>query len=160
MRVVAWIVEGTWPSVIDAARAHAPDDAEVLLLHVTDLGTPELAHASYAGLLGRGHPDHDPGTRLEQLAAAGAADLLAAAAGRLGRRAERRMLTGRPEHEIVAAAEGAGMLIVARDGDRSHLGPKSLGRADRFVVDHAPCPVLLVWPAPAPGLSTLPPPHR
>jgi hypothetical protein len=32
------------------------------------------------------------------------------------------------------------LLIVARDGDRSRLGPKSLGHHTRFVVDHAPCP--------------------
>ncbi|MGF1424961.1 hypothetical protein [Kitasatospora sp. LaBMicrA B282] len=42
------------------------------------------------------------------------------------------------------------LLILARDGDRAHHpGPHSLGPAGRFVVDHAPCPVLLVWPAPA-----------
>ena len=56
------------------------------------------------------------------------------------------------------AARGAALLIVARDGDRSRLGPKSLGKATRFVVDHAPCPVLLVWPEPAPAVATIPPP--
>ncbi|MYS14557.1 universal stress protein, partial [Streptomyces sp. SID4982] len=66
--------------------------------------------------------------------------------------------SGRPEHEVVAAAEGAGLLVLARDGDRSRLGPHSLGPAARFTVDHAPCPVLLVWPERAPGLGTIPPP--
>ena len=162
MRVVAWIVEGTWPAVIDAARAHAPEGAEIVLLHVTDPGTPEVAHGSYAGLLGRGHRERDPGTRLEHLAAASAAELLDAAAERLGRPAARSIRTGRPEREVVAAAENAGMLILARDDERSRLGPRSLGRASRFIVDHAPCPVLLVWPASAPNLSTLPPapPHQ
>ena len=49
----------------------------------------------------------------------------------------------------------------APHGDRSRLGPHSLGPASRFVVDHAPCPLLLVWPEPAPGLTTMPgaPPH-
>ncbi|MDV9177578.1 universal stress protein, partial [Streptomyces sp. W16] len=34
--------------------------------------------------------------------------------------------------------------------------------AVRFAVDHAPCPVLLVWPEAAPGIATLPPapPHH
>jgi hypothetical protein len=27
-----------------------------------------------------------------------------------------------------------------------HLGPKSIGHVARFVLDHAPCPVLLVRP--------------
>ena len=40
----------------------------------------------------------------------------------------------------MAAAEGADLLILARDGDRAHLGPRSLGPASRFIVDHAPCP--------------------
>ena len=37
------------------------------------------------------------------------------------------------------------LLVLARDGDHSRLGPHSLGPAARFVVDHAPCRVLLVW---------------
>jgi nucleotide-binding universal stress UspA family protein len=59
---------------------------------------------------------------------------------------------------VVAASAQADLLIVARDGDRARLGPKSLGKATRFVVDHAACPVLLVWPEPAPGVATIPPP--
>jgi hypothetical protein len=50
--------------------------------------------------------------------------------------------------------------VLARDGERSRLGPKSLGPASRFVVDHAPCPVLLVWPEHPPGVETIPPPPR
>jgi nucleotide-binding universal stress UspA family protein len=65
---------------------------------------------------------------------------------------------GRVEREVVRAAEEADLLICARDGDRHRLGPRSLGPAARFVVDHAPCPVLLVWPREAPGLDSLPPP--
>jgi hypothetical protein len=49
---------------------------------------------------------------------------------------------------------------VARDGDQSRLGPKSLGKEVRFVVDHAPCPVLLIWPAAAPSVASLPPHPR
>ncbi len=59
---------------------------------------------------------------------------------------------------MVAAAEGASLLIVARDGDDTRLGPRSLGPASRFVVDHAPRPVLLVWPREAPPAGSLPPP--
>jgi nucleotide-binding universal stress UspA family protein len=59
---------------------------------------------------------------------------------------------------VVAAADGASLLILARDGDDTRLGPKSLGPASRFVVDHAPCPVLLVWPRKAPPVGSVPPP--
>ncbi|MYR60315.1 universal stress protein, partial [Streptomyces sp. SID625] len=65
---------------------------------------------------------------------------------------------GRVEREVVAAAEDADLLVLARDGERARLGPHSLGPAVRFAVDHAPCPVLLVWPEAAPDLTTLPPP--
>ncbi|MFC9280810.1 universal stress protein [Streptomyces collinus] len=158
MRVIAWLVEGTWPACVDAVRAHAPRDAEVVLLHVTGPDVPGVAHGAFAGLLGRGHPERDPGGRLEALGGGAAAGLLDAAAQRLGRPCAREERAGRVEREVVAAAEGADLLVLARDGDRSRLGPHSLGPAARFTVDHAPCPVLLVWPEPAPGLGTIPPP--
>jgi len=48
MPVVAWIVEGGWPAVIDAARTHAPAGAEIILLQVTEAAVPEVAHGAYA----------------------------------------------------------------------------------------------------------------
>jgi nucleotide-binding universal stress UspA family protein len=155
--VITWIVEGTWPACVDAVRALAPADADIVLLHVSGGEAPAAAHAAYAGLLGRGRPDRDPGPRVAELGAASARELLDAAAARLGRpcaTAERR---GRAEREVVAAAEGAGLLVLARDGDDTRLGPRSLGPASRFVVDHAPCPVLLVWPRQAPAGPPPPP---
>ena len=158
MTVIAWIVEGTWPACVDATRTWAPDGADIVLLHVTGPEVSAAARGAYAGLLGRARPDSDPGTGLEHLAAASARELLAAAAARLGRPCTRSERTGRAEREVVAAAEGTDLLILARDGDRTRLGPRSLGPASRFIVDHAPCPVLLVWPEPAPAMATIPPP--
>ncbi|MER8016816.1 universal stress protein [Streptomyces griseoluteus] len=163
MRAVVWLVEGTWPACVDAVRVHAPHAREVVLLHVSGPEVPEVAHGAFAGLMGRGRTwETDPGDRVEALGDGSAAELLDAAAERLGRPCVREERSGRPEREVVAAAEGAGLLVLARDGDRSRLGPHSLGPAARFVVDHAPCPVLLVWPGQAPGLATIPPPphHR
>jgi nucleotide-binding universal stress UspA family protein len=165
--VVVWITEGTWRACVDAVRRHTPPDAPVVLLHVSGADVPGVAHGAFAGLLGRGHPGghrpaegwgSDPGTRVEELADAAARQLLDAAADRLGRPCSRVERTGRIEREVVAAADGADLLVLARDGDRSRLGPRSLAQATRFAVDHAPCPVLLVWPEPAPGTATLPPP--
>ncbi|MET7682423.1 universal stress protein [Streptomyces sp. NPDC005423] len=158
MRVIAWLVEGTWPACVDAVRGHAPEGAEVVLLHVSEPDVPGVARGAFAGLLGRGRAERDPGTLLADLGGASAAALLDAAAERLGRPCTRLERTGRVEHEVVAAAGDADLLVLARDGDRARLGPHSLGRAGRFAVDHAPCPVLLVWPEAAPDLSTLPPP--
>jgi nucleotide-binding universal stress UspA family protein len=58
---------------------------------------------------------------------------------------------GRPEREIVnAAAEWRADLVVicsrAEFDHRPMIGPKSVGHTARFVLDHAPCPVLLVRP--------------
>ncbi|MFF4580147.1 universal stress protein [Streptomyces sp. NPDC001389] len=158
MSVIVWIVEGTWPACVEAARTHTPADTEPVLLHISAPQAPGLAHGAYAGLLGRARPDRDPGTRVEHLAHAAGEQLLADAAARLGRPCIRQERAGRVEREVVAAAEGADLLILARDGDRTRLGPHSLGHASRFVVDHAPCPVLLVWPESAPPTTTLPPP--
>jgi nucleotide-binding universal stress UspA family protein len=158
MTVIIWISEGTWQATVDAARAHAPAAADLVLLHVTSGDVAEAAHGAFAGLLGRDRPGRDPGRQVAALAQAAATALLDDAAGRLGRPATRLERRGRVEREVVRAADGADLLICARDGDRSHLGPRSLGPATRFVIDHAPCPVLLVWPGPAPGADSLPPP--
>ena len=91
-----------------------------------------------------------PGRLVAELGAASAAELLEAAARRLNRPCTRVERHGRTEREVVAAAEGADLFIVARDGDSVRLGPKSLGPASRFVLDHALCPVRLVWPEGAP----------
>ncbi|MFG2819979.1 universal stress protein [Kitasatospora sp. NPDC048365] len=164
MTVVVWITEGTWPTCVDAARTRVPAGAEVVLLYVAGAEVAGAAHGAFAGLLGRGHPaphhpaphhpgagwGSDPGDRMEELASATGEDLLRAAAERLGRPCTVRVAHGRPEREVVAAADGADLLVLARDGSRTHRGPHSLGPATRYVVDHAPCPVLLLWPDPAP----------
>ncbi len=145
MKVIVWIAEGTWPAAVDAARFHAPADADLSLLHVTDDDVTAAAHGAFTGLLGRGRPDRDPAHRLEAMSQTSEADLIDAATRRLGRPAAPLLRHGRVEHEVVQAAESADLLICARDGDRSHPGPHSIGPATRFVVDHARCPVLLVW---------------
>jgi nucleotide-binding universal stress UspA family protein len=154
--VYVWVFEGAWRASVDAALHLAPAGAEFTLLHVTPAEVPDAAHGAYLGLFGRG--GRDPGARLDELAAASARDLLEAAARRLGRPCERLEIQGNTERAVVRAAADADLLVVARDGDLSRLGPKSLGKAVRFVVDHAACPVLLVWPEPAPGVGTIPPP--
>ncbi|GIJ45254.1 hypothetical protein Val02_21400 [Virgisporangium aliadipatigenens] len=162
MKVMVWLAEGTWHAAVDAARSHAPAGAEVVLLHVVDPALAAGIGAAHAGLLGRGRHRPDP------VAAAGAAaetaerELLDAAAARLGRPAARLLLRGRAEREVTAACADADLLVVVRDGDRARLGPKSLAPPTRFVVDHAACPVLLVWPGQAPGVGTIapPPPHH
>jgi hypothetical protein len=108
-----------------------------------------------AGLLGRGRGglsldppgSFQPGAGPPEALGGGPEEFLSAAA-----RSSRQVPGSRPGR----AADGADLLILARDGDRTRLGPRSLSPATRFVVDHAPCPVLLVWPGTAPGIATIP----
>ncbi|HVQ96212.1 MAG TPA: universal stress protein [Mycobacteriales bacterium] len=162
MPVLIWVADGTWPATVDAARALAPAGADLILLHVTG-DEAAAAHAAFSGLLGRG-AGRDPGPRLAALADEAAAELLDRAAERLGRPAALLRRHGRAESAVLAEAAGADLLVLARDGDRSRRGPRSLGPATRFIVDHAPCPVLLVWPEPAPAAGPPepppPPPHH
>ena len=158
MTVLVWITDDTWAACVDAAVRLAPADEGITLLHVTDSAALDTARGAFTGLLGRA--GHDPAAQLEAMAESAATELVDAAAVRLGREADRVLLRGRPEHRVTEAAQGASLLIVAREG--AEAGPKSLGKAARFVVDHAPCPVLLIWPGPVPEGPPAPrrPPHR
>jgi nucleotide-binding universal stress UspA family protein len=160
MRVLLWLVEGTWQGCIDAARPLLAADAEVTLLHTAPGEVEEAATGAVAGLLGRGwpRPGRHPAERIGALSDRAAAELLAAGQDRLGRPARQEVRRGRVERLVVEAAQDADLLVVARDGDRGRLGPASLGPATRFVVDHAPCPVLLVWPDQTPPVASIPPP--
>jgi nucleotide-binding universal stress UspA family protein len=159
MRALVWIIEDTWQPTIDDARALLPSDAEITLLHVASTEPETVARGARRGLLGR-HPPPPDAPELETISQQAARELLDEALQRLGRAATVESRRGRVEREVVAAAEQADLLVLARDGDRERLGPRSLGPATRFVIDHAPCQVLLIWPETAPELTTIPPPPR
>lgn len=156
MRVVVWIAEGTWPACIDAV-GELFTDAEVRLVAAIDGDAASQASGARTGLWGRGSGP-DPGLRVSELAREAGRAMLDAAVRRLARPATTELREGRIEREVTAAAAEADVLVLARDGDLSRLGPRSLDRHTRFVVDHAPCRVLLVWPGRAPGLASIPPP--
>jgi nucleotide-binding universal stress UspA family protein len=156
MRALIWIVADTWEATVAEAAAFLPSDATVTLLHVAPAEVEELAGAARHGLLGR-RPPPAPG-ELHRIAGDAARELLADARERLGRDAELIARSGRVEREVVAAAQDADLLVLARDGDHDRLGPRSIGPHARFVIDHAPCRVLVVWPDVPPGVETIPPP--
>jgi len=63
---------------------------------------------------------------------------------------------GRPEREIVQCATewAADLIVICSRSAKSAgppLGPKSVGHVARFVLDHAPCAVLLVRSTSAPA---------
>ena len=154
MKIIVWVTEGTWQACVDAARDLAA--GPVVLLHVIDAAAIQAMAGARAGLLGRAIPMRVPA--VPDALSVAQAELLDAAQTRLDRPAERLARHGQIEREVVAACADAGLLVLARDGDHARLGPRSLGHATRFVLDHAPCRVLLVWPDEPPDLATLPPP--
>jgi nucleotide-binding universal stress UspA family protein len=155
MRAVIWIVEETWRACVRHAQELVPAGAEVTLLHVAPSDVEELAAAGPAALLGRRRPP--PARDLRAVSDEEAHRLLDAARAQLGRDCAIVARRGRVEREVVAACADADLLLVARDGTRK-LGPKSLGPRARFIVDHAPCAVVLVWTQEPPSVDTLPPP--
>ena len=68
----------------------------------------------------------------------------AAAAGWGAVHVETRLLEGSPKHAVRALldAEGADALVVFVHG--REVGPKSIHKEARFLIDHAPCTVLVV----------------
>ena len=147
MRVLVWLTETTWQATVDAAVRLAPSGAELTLLYVLAGDAERVVHGARAALLGRRHPpkpadEPDLGSISEEAAAA----LLADARARLGRPARELLRRGRIEREVVSAAAEADLLVMARTGRHAHPGPGSIGHPARFVLDHASCQVLLVWP--------------
>jgi len=162
MRALIWIAEETWRACVRYAQELLPEQAEVTLLHVAPSDVEELAAGGPAGLLGRRRPPHE--RDLRTVSDEEARRLLDAARTLLGRDCTTAARRGRVEREVVTACADADLLLAARDGERK-LGPKSLGPRARFIVDHAPCTVVLVWAQAPPGITTIPPlpaphPHK
>ncbi len=160
MRALVWIIEDTWESTVSAAAVLLPGEAEVTLLHIASTEVEALAGATRHGLLGRRPPPPIASEPLHSISEEAARRLLADAQLRLGRPAKLESRRGRVEREVIGAAASMDVLVLARDGNRKRLGPQSLGPTTRFVVDHAPCQILLIWPDGAPELTTMPPPRR
>ncbi len=120
------------------------------VLYVTDTG-PEVQMERHLERFLR--PPRPPLPRREQMRQAeeaSAQEILEEGSRYLGG-AEMLRRTGRPEREIVQAAvewQADVLVICSRSpqGGGPPLGPKSVGHVARFVLDHAPCPVLLVRP--------------
>ncbi len=120
------------------------------VLYVTDSG-PEVQMEQQRERHLR--PPHPPLPRREQMRRAegmAAQEILEEGSRSLGG-AEMLRRTGRPEREVVQAATEwkADVIVICSRSSAGGppLGPKSVGHVARFVLDHAPCPVLLVRPS-------------
>jgi nucleotide-binding universal stress UspA family protein len=157
MVAVVWITETTWETSVDYARRVIPRDAEVNLAHVAPSDVEDLVQEEAGGLLGR-RPAEEPERAMRAIAAQESQALLERARTRLARPAKLVALRGHPERELLRVCADADLLLVARDRE-PRLGPKSLSHETRFIVDHCPCAVMLIWPIRPPGPPTgkLPP---
>lgn len=124
-----------------------PTSLTIGLLYVIDSGPQEDLERQRERFM---RPAHHPKPRHEQMrqAETASAQEILDEALRFLPGAELLQRQGRPEREIVqcAAAWNADLIVIC---PRSPLftepliGPKSVGHVARFVLDHAPCPVLL-----------------
>jgi hypothetical protein len=142
VRVLAWITEGGWEAAIDAVKTLQA--RSVTLVHVDTVDVP-----------GRGHRHEQVMERMHALAGEAALALLEDAEERLGRATTKHAEQGVAETIVYALAHDHDVLVVARDG--RHIGPHSIGHDQRWVIDHAPCTVILAWPAGAPDPRDEPP---
>jgi len=140
---------------VDAAKAHAA--TEVTLIHVAEIELPGprgRRHeqvmermSALAGEAARALLD-DAEERLTGGLATAADRVAAASRGEAYTKVRKVAASGHPETVLMESAEAADVLVIVRDS--RHPGPHSIGHAARFVVDHAPCTVVLAWPAGGP----------
>ena len=124
------------------------DERTIGMLYVTDSGPHHEIERKREWLL---RPRHPSGPLREKIqhAEAGAAQDIFQEGIRYLPQAETLSREGRPEQEIIqCASEWHADLIVICPRSSAFGGPnsgrKSVGHVARFVLDHAPCPVLLL----------------
>jgi nucleotide-binding universal stress UspA family protein len=124
----------------------------VLLVYVVDSRPPHEVREARLRFFGRQGQDDE---RMAEAETSTAQQVLAEATAicaRLGVPAARLgglTLHGRPEQEIIRTAneQRASLIVVGaryRGAGRPLIGPQSVGHVARFVLDHAPCDVLLL----------------
>lgn len=124
------------------------DELIVGLLYVTDSGPHHEIERKREGLLRPRHPSGPLQEKMQQAEVGAAQDILQEGLRYLPQ-AETFSREGKPENEIIQCAyEWHSDLIVICSRPPAFggptLGPKSVGHVARFVLDHAPCSVLLL----------------
>ena len=154
MRVICAIGQKGGPELVKRLTGIVGDQAECLLLHVIDTGPRHDLEDYLRGPLHRrpdhGEPPHGAVVKAaEETAGRAAIEEAMAAAQQAGLKAETSVKEGKPEDIIVQVArdvQAALVVIWADEGaaGHPHIGPASVGQTARFVIDHAPCDVLLL----------------
>ena len=152
MQVLCAIGQRGGPELIRRVAELVDGNSELLLLEVIDTG-PRNHLERITGPLLHG-PLHDPDRKQSLKAAedsAGRAVIEEAQATAREAGLSTRILVerGNPERIIVRVAgdQKVSLIVIsAREGAEGHpsIGPASVGHTARFVLDHAPCDVLLL----------------
>ena len=124
------------------------DERTIGLFYVTDTGPHHEMERKRERLLRPRHPSGPLQEKIQQAEIHAAQDILQEGLRYLPQ-AETLSREGRPEHEIIKfASEWHADLIVICPRSSAFggptVGPKSVGHVARFVLDYAPCPVLLL----------------
>jgi nucleotide-binding universal stress UspA family protein len=158
MRVLCCL-DGTNSEEVGKAVAGlvSSEERTVGLLYVVDSGPHGEMERKREGLMRPRRPSGPLHERMHEAETFAAQDVLNEGLRYLPG-AEMLQREGRPEREIVqcAAEWRADLIVICPRSPRfggPALGPKSVGHVARFVLDHAPCPILLVRPVMENGFS-------
>lgn len=152
MRLLCAIGQRDGAQVVHDALALVGDVDFLAVVHVID-DQPRHGVEAQRGLLRRISPDRQREIALAEEAAGritlSEAESAARSLGKQITTIETRLERGKPEQHIIALARELHVDLVtlrAREFPDGfpHIGPPSVGHTARFVVDHAPCPVLLL----------------
>jgi nucleotide-binding universal stress UspA family protein len=124
------------------------DERTIGLLYITDLGPHQEIERKRERLLRPRHLSRPLYEKMRQAEVASAQDILQEGLRYLPG-AQTLSREGNPEREIIQCASewNADLIVICPHSPAfggSVLGPKSVGHVARFVLDHAPCPVLLI----------------
>lgn len=151
VRVVV-CVDGAVPdALLDAAVPLLSDAAVWIPTHIVDArGRRDLGFLR-GGITGAGPLSRSQQQSIDAATAEHTRSILEATESTLRKRGlayePPQIRVGEPGREIcgVAVAVGASLIVLfGNRGSRRATGPGSVGHTARFVLDHAPCPVLLV----------------
>lgn len=154
MRLICAIGQRGGPELIQRMTEILGKEAECLFLHVIDTRPRHDLGDFLHGPLHRLPRHHKPPreeavTAAEETAGQRAIAETLEAAQKIGLKASSSVKQGRPEEIIVQVAQEMNADLIgvwAREGaiGRPPIGPGSIGHIARFVLDHAPCDVLLL----------------
>ena len=150
MRVLCAIGVRGGVELVQRTAARVCADAQWHLVHVIDAGPrDDIERLGPPHRPPRPHPPHEQELNLaEGVSGEEALKEALNALQALGLRGEARLERGKPNQAIVEMAQKGNVDLIAinRRERPEHLrqGPASLGHNARFIIDHAPCDVLLL----------------